>query len=47
MTETVCARRKIIRVCGADFPAEVVKSQLLKLDAEQRYSRQKTNTPRC
>ena len=34
MTETVCARRKIIRVCGADFPAEVVKSQLLKLDAE-------------
>ena len=34
MTETVCARRKITRVCGADFPAEVVKSQLLKLDAE-------------
>ena len=34
MTETVCARRKTTRVCGADFPAEVVKSQLLKLDAE-------------
>ena len=34
MTETACARRKTTRVCGADFPAEVVKSQLLKLDAE-------------
>lgn len=34
MTETVCARRKTTRVCGTDFPAEVVKSQLLKLDAE-------------
>lgn len=34
MTETVCVRRKTTRVCGADFPAEVVKSQLLKLDAE-------------
>ena len=34
MTETVCARRKTARVCGSDFPAEVVKSQLLKLDAE-------------
>ena len=35
MTETVCARRKTTRVCGSDFPAEVVKSRLLKLDAEQ------------
>ena len=34
MTETVCVRRKTTRVCGTDFPAEVVKSQLLKLDAE-------------
>ena len=34
MTETVCARRKTTRVCGSDFPAEVVKSRLLKLDAE-------------
>ena len=34
MTETVCARRRTTRVCGSDFPAEVVKSQLLKLDAE-------------
>ena len=34
MTETVCARRKTTRVCGSDFPAEVVKSRMLKLDAE-------------
>lgn len=34
MTETVCVRRKTTRVCGSDFPAEVVKSRLLKLDAE-------------
>ena len=34
MTESVCARRKTTRVCGSDFPAEVVKSRLLKLDAE-------------
>ena len=34
MTETVCARRKTTRVCGSDFPTEVVKSRLLKLDAE-------------
>ena len=34
MTETVCARRRSTRVCGSDFPAEVVKSRLLKLDAE-------------
>ena len=34
MTETVCARRKTTRVCGSDFPAEVVRSRLLKLDAE-------------
>lgn len=34
MTETVCAHRRTTRVCGSDFPAEVVKSRLLKLDAE-------------
>ena len=34
MTETVCARRKTTRVCGSDFPAEVVKSRMLMLDAE-------------
>lgn len=32
--ETVCSNRKQIRVGGSDFPAEVVKSRLLKLDAE-------------
>ena len=36
MTETVCARRKTTRVCGSDFPAEVVKSRMLKLDAEHK-----------
>ena len=34
MVETVCSTRKYIRVAGEDFPAEVVKSRLLKLDAE-------------
>lgn len=34
MVETVCARRKYIRVAGSDFPHEVVKSRLLKLNSE-------------
>lgn len=34
MTEIVCAKRKYTRVAGADFPQEVVKSRLLKLDSE-------------
>ena len=34
LVETVCSGRKQIRVGGSDFPAEVVKSRLLKLDAE-------------
>ena len=34
MVETVCARRKYTRVAGSDFPHEVVKSRLLKLDSE-------------
>lgn len=34
MVETVCSGRKTIRVAGNDFPQEVVKSRLLKLDAE-------------
>lgn len=34
LVETVCSNRKQIRVGGSDFPAEVVKSRLLKLDAE-------------
>ena len=33
MVETVCSNRKIIRVAGDDFPAEVVRSKLLKLDS--------------
>lgn len=34
MVETVCSTRKYIRVAGEDYPAEVVKSRLLKLDGE-------------
>lgn len=34
IVDTVCAKRKSIRVCGSDYPHEVVKSRLLKLDAE-------------
>lgn len=34
MVETVCSTRKYIRVAGEDCPADVVKSRLLKLDAE-------------
>ena len=32
--ETVCSTRKYIRVAGADYPAEVVRSRLMKLDME-------------
>ena len=34
MVETVCAKRKYTRVAGSDFPHEVVKSRLLKLNCE-------------
>ena len=34
MVETVCARRKTIRIAGSDFPHEVVRSRFLKLDSE-------------
>lgn len=34
MLEVVCAKRKFTRVAGSDFPHEVVKSRLLKLDSE-------------
>jgi len=38
LVDTVCSARKTIRVAGDDFPAEVVKSRLLKLDSEHiRY----------
>ena len=34
MVETVCSKRKSIRVSGNDFPHAIVKSRLLKLDSE-------------
>ena len=33
IVETVCYTKKYIRVAGTDYPAEVVRSRLLKLDA--------------
>ena len=32
--ETVCTRRKTIRIAGDDYPAEFVKSKFMKLDSE-------------
>ncbi|MCD7805821.1 MAG: helix-turn-helix domain-containing protein [Lachnospiraceae bacterium] len=32
--ETVCTRRKTIRVAGDDYPAELVKAKFMKLDSE-------------
>jgi hypothetical protein len=38
VVDTVCSARKTIRVAGDDYPAEVVKSRLMKLDSEHiRY----------
>ncbi len=34
IVETVCSTKKYIRVAGTDYPSEVVRSRLLKLDAE-------------
>ena len=34
LVETVCSTKKYIRVAGVDYPAEVVRSRLLKLDME-------------
>ena len=34
LVDTVCSRRKLIRIAGDDKPAEVVKSQLMKLDSD-------------
>lgn len=34
LVETVCSTRKLIRIGGSDYPKEVVKSRLLKLDGE-------------
>ena len=33
LTETVCSVRKTIRIAGDDYPAELVKSRLMKLDS--------------
>lgn len=33
MLETVCTRRKMIRIAGDDYPAELVKSKFMKLDS--------------
>ena len=32
--ETVCSKRKAIRIAGDDYPAELVKSKFMKLDGE-------------
>ena len=34
LVDTVCSRRKLIRIAGDDKPAEVVKARLLKLDGD-------------
>ena len=34
LVDTVCSTRKMIRIGGEDFPKEVVRSRLLKLDSE-------------
>ena len=33
MTDTVCTNRKTLRIAGDDYPAEVVRSRLLKLNS--------------
>ena len=33
IVDTVCSARKVIRIAGDDYPAEVVKSQFMKLDS--------------
>jgi len=34
MVKTCCSKRKYIRIGGEDFPAEIVRSRLLKLTSE-------------
>lgn len=34
MLDTVCSNRSSIRIAGDEFPAEVVKSRFLKLEAQ-------------
>lgn len=33
IVETVCTRRKVVRIAGDDYPAELVKSKFMKLDS--------------
>lgn len=33
MLETVCTKRKTIRIAGDDYPAELVKARFMKLDS--------------
>lgn len=38
MVDTVCSNREIVRVAGDDYPAEVVRSRFLKLNASHMPS---------
>ena len=45
--DTVCSNREMIRIAGDDYPAEVVKSRLLKIDSshiEYVLERMRENT---
>ena len=47
MVDTVCSNREIVRVAGDDYPAEVVRSRFLKLNAshiEYVLDRMRENT---
>ena len=47
MVDTVCSNREMIRIAGDDYPAEVVKSRLLKIDSshiEYVLERMRENT---
>ena len=47
MVDTVCSNREMIRVAGDDYPAEVVRSRFLKLNAshiEYVLERMRENT---
>ena len=47
MVDTVCSRRETIRIAGDDYPAEVVKFRLLKLNSshiEYVLDRMRENT---
>jgi len=34
LLETICSSREIIRIAGDDYPAELVKAKLLRLNSE-------------